>query len=61
MIAKRVGHNSVNTTMNIYGHLYPDKQKQLAEMLNAEAIGEKAASVISMMTEESLRLAGGWR
>ena len=27
VIAKRVGHDSVNTTMNIYGHLYPDKQK----------------------------------
>ncbi|MDO4650936.1 MAG: site-specific integrase, partial [Eubacteriales bacterium] len=61
MIAKRVGHDSVNTTMNIYGHLYPDKQKQLAEMLNAEATGEKSASVIPMMTEESLRRAGGWR
>ena len=30
VIAQRVGHDSVNTTMNIYGHLYPNKQKQVA-------------------------------
>lgn len=29
VIAQRVGHDSVNTTMNIYGHLYPNKQKLL--------------------------------
>ena len=38
--AQRVGHDSVDTTMNIYGHLYPNKQKQVADMLNAEATGE---------------------
>ncbi len=37
VIAQRVGHDSINTTMNIYGHLYPNKQKQVAELLNAEA------------------------
>jgi integrase len=37
VIAQRVGHDSVNTTMNIYGHLYPNKKKQVADMLNAEA------------------------
>lgn len=31
VIAQRVGHDSVNTTMNIYGHLYPNKQKFLKE------------------------------
>lgn len=31
-ISKRVGHDSVMTTMNIYGFLYPDKQRQLADM-----------------------------
>lgn len=33
-IAKRVGHDSINTTMNIYGHLYPNKQKEIAEILD---------------------------
>lgn len=32
-IADRVGHDSINTTMNVYGHLYPNKQKEIAEML----------------------------
>lgn len=33
-IAERVGHESINTTMNVYGHLYPNKQKGIADMLN---------------------------
>lgn len=41
VIAQRVGHDSVNTTMNIYGHLYPNKQKQVADLLNAEATGKQ--------------------
>lgn len=40
VIAQRVGHDSVNTTMNIYGHLYPNKQREVADLLNAEATGE---------------------
>lgn len=49
------------TTMNIYGHLYPDKQKQLADMLNAEAIGETQNNVVDMATEMRYRRAGGWQ
>ena len=60
VIAKRVGHDSVNTTMNIYGHLYPDKQKQLADMLNAEATGEVTNQIIPILAEEKFRKAGGW-
>lgn len=60
VIAKRVGHDSVNTTMNIYGHLYPDKQKQLADMLNAEATGEAPNQIIPILAEEKFRKAGGW-
>lgn len=46
--------------MNIYGHLYPDKQKQLADMLNAEATGEVTNQIIPILTEEKFRKAGGW-
>lgn len=35
-IAERVGHESITTTLNIYGHLYPNKQAEVAEMLDAE-------------------------
>lgn len=33
-IAQRVGHDSINTTMNVYGHLYPNKQKEIADILD---------------------------
>lgn len=60
VIAQRVGHDSVNTTMNIYGHLYPNKQKQVADLLNAEATGEFENNLVDMETEKRFRRAGGW-
>ena len=60
VIAQRVGHDSVNTTMNIYGHLYPNKQKQVADLLNAEANGELKNNLVDMETEKRFRRAGGW-
>lgn len=33
-ISKRLGHDKPQTTLNIYGHLYSDKQKQLADKLD---------------------------
>ncbi len=35
-IAKRLGHEKVETTLNTYSHLYPDKQCILAEKLDVE-------------------------
>lgn len=60
VIAQRVGHDSVNTTMNIYGHLYPNNQKQVADMLNAEATGEPESKLVDMATEMRFKKAGGW-
>lgn len=34
VIKERVGHKDINITLNTYGHLYPNKQKQVAEMLD---------------------------
>lgn len=28
-ISRRLGHESIETTLDTYGHLYPDKQKKL--------------------------------
>ena len=42
VIAQRVGHDSVNTTMNIYGHLYPNKQKQVSGHENDKRILQQA-------------------
>lgn len=33
-IAERLGHERVETTLNTYSHLYPDKQKHLASKLD---------------------------
>lgn len=60
VIAQRVGHDSVNTTMNIYGHLYSNKQKEVADLLNAEATGELENNLVDMATEMRFRKAGGW-
>ncbi len=33
-IAERLGHRNINTTLTIYAHLYPNKQKFIAEKLD---------------------------
>lgn len=33
VISERLGHEKVETTLNIYSHLYPDKQLQLSQKL----------------------------
>lgn len=33
IISERLGHENIQTTLQIYSHLYPDKQKQIADML----------------------------
>ena len=35
-IAERLGHESIETTLNTYSHLYPNKQAQLANRLDGE-------------------------
>lgn len=33
-IKERLGHGSVKTTIDVYGHLYPNKQKEMADKLD---------------------------
>ncbi|MCI8284616.1 MAG: site-specific integrase [Firmicutes bacterium] len=35
-IAQRLGHEKIETTLNTYSHLYPDKQSKLAARLDSE-------------------------
>ena len=35
LVAERLGHENVSTTLNIYTHLFPNKQSQVAERLQA--------------------------
>lgn len=34
LISERLGHENIQTTLDIYSHLYEDKEKELAEKLN---------------------------
>lgn len=34
VIAQRLGHKDISTTLRVYAHLYPDKQKKLADDLD---------------------------
>lgn len=35
LISERLGHEKIETTLNIYSHLYPNKQSELAKTLNS--------------------------
>ena len=35
-IAERLGHEKIETTLNTYSHLYPNKQQRLADRLEKE-------------------------
>lgn len=35
IIADRLGHEKIETTLNIYSHLYPNKQEEIADKLQA--------------------------
>ncbi len=39
-IAERLGHEKIETTLNTYSHLYPNKQAQLADRLDGEFVKE---------------------
>jgi integrase len=36
LIKGRVGHKDIRITLNTYGHLYPNQQRKVAEMLDFE-------------------------
>lgn len=36
IIKERLGHKNIQITLNTYGHLYPSRQKEIAEMLDAK-------------------------
>lgn len=36
IIKERLGHKDIRITLNTYGHLYPNQQRQVADMLNEQ-------------------------
>ena len=35
IIKERLGHKDIRVTLNTYGHLYPNEQKKIADMLDS--------------------------
>jgi integrase len=35
-IKERLGHRDIKVTLNTYGHLYPNAQKKVADLLDME-------------------------
>ena len=44
IIKERLGHADIKITLNTYGHLYPSRQKEVAEMLNKTKRGDVSES-----------------
>ena len=45
VISKRLGHSKINTTLDVYGHLFKDADKKAADImegvLNVESVQNK--------------------
>lgn len=44
LIKERLGHKDIRITLNTYGHLYPTRQKELAQMLDIQRKEEEKTS-----------------
>ena len=50
LIADRLGHEKIQTTLNTYSHLYPNKQAEVAQQLE-NIINETAVPDSSQMAD----------
>ena len=44
IIKERLGHKDIKITLNTYGHLYPNQQRQVADMLNQQKISPNSGN-----------------
>ena len=49
LVAERLGHERVQTTMETYSHLYPNKQTEVAAQLDAIATKDDGYKKIQLM------------
>ena len=49
IIKERLGHRDIKITLNTYGHLYPNQQRQVADMLNQQRT-EKVPTAATVRT-----------
>ena len=48
LIAERLGHERIQTTMETYSHLYPNKQIEVANQLDGLMATKKTADVANL-------------
>ena len=59
IIKERVGHKDIRITLNTYGHLYPSKQKTVANLLdeeNKKCPGRVSSQDKPIVSDESLTI-----
>jgi integrase len=47
-IMERLGHSSITTTLNVYGHLFPSLDEELAAKLDQVAVDARSAEVVAL-------------
>ena len=52
IIKERLGHRDIKITLNTYGHLYPNQQRQVADMLNQQRT-EKVPTAATVRTKDN--------
>jgi len=54
LISERLGHEKIETTLNIYSHLYPNKQAELAKTLNSigTSLNDKTKKISTKIVPE---------
>lgn len=58
MIAERLGHENVETTLSTYSHLYPNKQAELADDLNKRYVSATVPHIVAKKKEQFKGIAG---
>ena len=51
LVAERLGHENIQTTLQTYSHLYPNKQEEVSSRLEADE-GENYSGVLSAFEEK---------
>ena len=55
LISERLGHENIETTLVIYGHLYPDKHIEVAQQLGELNAGDFIAELLPEAPENALK------
>ena len=56
MVQERLGHEKIETTLNTYSHLYPNKQYHLADFLDTLANEHTVEAVRTEDEHNNLRI-----